>query len=67
MNFSNFSCNFEAILPLFYPPLYVNKLLNKALKRAFLRLFWAILGVFSTFWQFLLLFSKITLSFDLSM
>jgi hypothetical protein len=49
------------------PPQYVNKLLNKALKMAVLRLFWAILGVFSTFWQFLLLFSKITLSFDLSM
>jgi hypothetical protein len=40
--------------------------LKRALKRAILRLFWAILGFFSTFWQFLLLVSKITYSFDLS-
>jgi hypothetical protein len=40
--------------------------LKRALKRAILRLFWAILGFFSTFWEFLLLVSKITYSFDLS-
>jgi hypothetical protein len=40
--------------------------LKRALKRAILRLFWAILGFFSTFWQFLLLVSKITYRFDLS-
>jgi hypothetical protein len=40
--------------------------LKRALKRAILRLFWAILGFFCLFWQFLLLFSKITYSFDLS-
>jgi hypothetical protein len=65
--FEAFSGYFGAIFGLFYPPPSVNKVLKRALKRAILRLFWAILGFFCLFWQFLLLFSKITLSFDLSM
>jgi hypothetical protein len=58
-----------AILGLFwgyFTPPSVNKVLKRVLKRAILRLFWAILGFFCLFWQFLLLFSKITFSFDLS-
>jgi hypothetical protein len=68
--FEAFFGYFGAIFWLFWgyftPPPSVNKVLKRVLKRAILRLFWAILGFFCLFWLFLLLFSKITFSFDLS-